>query len=78
MLDRMMDDIFTMFVVIMMIAAFSIVAYFCVFYIPYKIQTIKIRLYNKRKHKRKERMKQVLNRLDDISIDELCELVDKY
>ena len=77
MLDRYIDDIFTMFVVIMMIAAFSVVAYFCVCYIPYKIQTIKIKIYNKRKQKRKTRMKQVLNRLDDVSIDELCELVDK-
>lgn len=78
MLDRMMDDLFTMLVIFLMIGAFSLAVYFCMFYIPYKIQTIKIRIYNKRKHKRKRRMKQVLNRLDDISIDELCELVDKY
>ena len=77
MLDRMMDDVFTMFVIIMMIAAFSVVAYFFAIYIPHKIRVIKIKIYKKRKDKRKTRMKQVLNRLDDISIDELCELVDK-
>ena len=77
MLDRMMDDLFTMLVIFLMIGSFSLAVYFCMFYIPHKIRVIKIKIYNKRKHKRKTRMKQVLNRLDDISIDELCELVDK-
>lgn len=77
MLDRMIDDLFTMLVIFLMIGTFSLAVYFCMFYIPYKIQVIKIKIYNKRKTKRKTRMKQVLNRLDDISIDELCELVDK-
>ena len=75
MLDRMIDDLFTMLVCLLIMGTFSIAVYFCVFYIPYKIQVIKIKIYNKRKQKRKARMKQVLNRFDDI--DELNELVSK-
>lgn len=77
MLDKIVNDLFMMLICFLIVGTFSIAVYFCIIYIPYKIQTIKIRIYNKRKQKRKERMKQVLDRLDDMSIDDLCELVDK-
>lgn len=76
MLDRYIDDLFTILVCFLIMGTFSLVAYFLAFYIPHKIQTIKIRIYNRRKQKKKEQMRKIIERVDTMSLDELCEFVD--